>query len=393
MIKNYFFIARKFLSNRGSKFSLFMSRATAIGIAISVSCLIVIISIMNGFEKQLIDRTLSVEPHIELYTADKRHSEDIALVDGIMGLSIAQEHTAVIKSKGEIAGVKVMSISPDNSLRLVDVMGDKNSIFNDGYIALGVGLSKKINATIGDRVNIIYQNEKNQTKTKVKKVGYIYEVGLHSFDTNVLMMSVETSESIWSSGEYVIHIRVDNPHDVEKVNTDIKTIIGCDNCTTTWKEKNKILLSALETEKRVMMIIMFLVIVITLFNLITSLVMTIKDKSAEISILKSLGYTRFDILSIFMIQGWVLGLVGSTIGVALGVLVSINVESIVSFIEGMMGSEILSSEIYYISTITSDIRINEVAYFYILSILLSVMATSIPAAIASKIEIYKGMKG
>jgi lipoprotein-releasing system permease protein len=94
-----------------------------------------------------------------------------------------------------------------------------------------------------------------------------------------------------------------------------------------------------------------------------------------------------------MIQGWVLGLVGSTIGVALGVLVSINVESIVSFIEGVIGSEILSSEVYYISTITSDVRINEVAYFYILSILLSVMATSIPAAIASKIEIYKGMKG
>ena len=385
-------IARRYIRNKGSNFSTFLSYTTMLGIALGVASLILTISVMNGFEKQLIDRTLMASPHISVYSYAPPD------YDSITSSEVTQKYTfksnsGVIKVGSKVKGAKILGLSDFSNFKSKPIAGSPEDILNKPRrIALGVGLANALNATIGSKLDVIYEDEGNKPKTRVYKVGYIYEVGFASFDNAVAIISLSEAEHNWKDSQYIMGLRVKDPMSVDIVANEIRAKYGCLDCVESWREKNRNILEAMRMERTVMAIILSIVVLISLFNLVSSLVMTVKDKTSSIAILKSMGATRFDIRKIFMLQGFIMGVIGATVGLLAGLIVATNIASIVAFFESLMGSRILDPSIYYITEIKSEIIFSQVLIFYISAIVLSIITTIIPSRIASNIEIVKGLE-
>lgn len=389
---NHAVIARRYVRNRGSSFSTFLSYTTILGIALGVTSLILTISVMNGFESQLIDRTLMASPHLSIYTQNKPDHSQLSQPQ-ITAKYTFKENSAVLKARSNIQGAKVFGFTDFNNFKSNPVEGLPKEIFSKPRrIALGAGLANKLNATIGSKVDIIYEGSGREPKTRVFKVGYIYEVGFASFDNAVAIISLDESEKIWGTEDYIFGLKIDDPMSVREIANEIRERYGCIDCVESWQDKNRNILEAMRMERTVMAIILSIVVLISLFNLVSSLVMTVKDKTSSIAILKSMGATGSDIQKIFVYQGLIMGIVGSTLGLLLGLVMSIYISDIVVFFEMALGSKILDPSIYYITEIKSDIKPPQVLLFYFSAIILSVLTTIIPSKIASKIEIVKGLE-
>jgi lipoprotein-releasing system permease protein len=349
---------------------------------------------MNGFSKQIIDRILNTTAHIEVYSQSDNLNLDLG---GDSRTTIIKKNSAVIKGNG-VKGVQVISLNKDNGLNLNIVSGDKNSIYGKKRkLGVGVGVADRLKIEVGDKVSLIYEDKNKKAKTKIYRIGYIFESGVGAYDENIATISMGGGEKLWPNSIYINEIRVSNPMDLEKHVTKIKShlkMVGlaCPDCIITWKDKNKNLMGAMDTERVVMALILSIIVLISLFNLLSSLIMTVKDKTSSICMMKTIGANNNDIKKIFMIQGGLMGVVGATAGAIFGLILSNYIEIIVGFFERLFGSKILDPSIYYVSTITSEINYTEVAVFYFGAIILSIISTIYPARIASKTEIVSGLE-
>jgi lipoprotein-releasing system permease protein len=387
-------IALRYIRNKGNKFTSFLSIITILGISLGVASLIVTTSVMNGFSKQIIDRILNTTAHIEVYSQSDNLNLDLG---GDSRTTIIKKNSAVIKGNG-VKGVQVISLNKDNGLNLNIVSGDKNSIYGKKRkLGVGVGVADRLKIEVGDKVSLIYEDKNKKAKTKIYRIGYIFESGVGAYDENIATISMGGGEKLWPNSIYINEIRVSNPMDLEKHVTKIKShlkMVGlaCPDCIITWKDKNKNLMGAMDTERVVMALILSIIVLISLFNLLSSLIMTVKDKTSSICMMKTIGANNNDIKKIFMIQGGLMGVVGATAGAIFGLILSNYIEIIVGFFERLFGSKILDPSIYYVSTITSEINYTEVAVFYFGAIILSIISTIYPARIASKTEIVSGLE-
>lgn len=390
----HYSIAARYIRNKGNKFTSFLSIITILGISLGVASLIVTTSVMNGFSKQIIDRILNTTAHIEVYS----HGDSLNLEMGTnVNTSIIKKNSAVIKGNG-VKGVQVISLNKRNGLDLRVVSGNSNSIYKEERrLGIGIGVADRLNLVVGDKISLIYEDKNKKAKTKIYKVGYIFESGVGAYDENVATISMDAGEKLWPSSVYINEIRVLNPMDLDnhvlKIKKHLKEIgLGCTDCIITWKDKNKNLMGAMDTERVVMALILSIIVLISLFNLLSSLMMTVKDKTSSICMMKTIGANSRDIKKIFMIQGGLMGVVGATAGGIFGLILSNYIEVIVGFFERLFGSKILDPSIYYVSTITSEINYTEVAVFYFGAIILSIVSTIYPARIASKTEIVSGLE-
>lgn len=388
---NHATIARRYIRNKGSNFSTFLSYTTILGIAMGVTSLILTISVMNGFESQLIDRTLMASPHISIYTQDKPIKKKIIHQD-ILKEYIFKSDTAVVKVGSTIKGAKILGFSDLSNFKSRTIAGsNQNIIDKPRRIGLGVGLANSMNATIGTKVDVIYEGDDKRPKTRVYKVGYIYEVGFASFDNAVAIINLKESERNWPDSKYILGIRVKDPMLAKVIANKIGIEYDCLHCVESWQDKNRNILEAMRLERTVMAIILSIVVVISLFNLVSSLVMTVKDKTSSIAILKTMGATKSDIRKIFMLQGFIMGIIGATIGLVIGLILANYIGEIIRFYESLYGQKILDPSIYYITEIKSVIVYSQVLSFYFVAIVLSIITTIIPSRMASKIEIVKGL--
>lgn len=388
---NHSKIALRYIRNKGSNFSTFLSYTTMLGIALGVASLIVTISVMNGFEKQLIDRTLLASPHISIFSDGKPDLEAVDYPE-VTNKYVFKENSSVIKVGSKVRGAKVFGFSDFNNFKSNHVDGNPNHIFSKPRrVALGVGLANLLGANIGSKLDIIYEDDNGKPKTRVYKVGYIYEVGFAGFDNAVAIIDLNESEKTWPDNQFIVGLKVSDPMDVNILTNALRDRYQCAECIESWQDKNRNILEAMALERTVMAIILSIVVLISLFNLISSLVMTVKDKTPSIAILKSMGATKSDIQRIFITQGFVMGVIGATIGLLCGVIISIYISDIVDFFETIMGSKVLNPDVYYITEIKSEIILGQVVLFYLSSIFLSIITTIVPSKIASKIEIVKGL--
>ena len=367
------------------------------GIGISVASLILTISVMNGFEREMIDRTLSFAPHLEVYSSDKNLINDLS-DNNIKSKYTYTQNQSIIKSGDNLKGVRVFGIENFDNFKTKVVSGSKKAIIdNSRRISLGIGLAKTLDADIGSKIELIFESKEQGTKTKVFKVGMIYEVGMHLYDENVAIINIKDAEKIWKDSGYVLGFKLIDPMDVKTIYHKFSSQLAnsttsCGTCLDDWENKNKNIINALKTERTVMGIILSILVLISVFNLVSSLMMTVKDKTTSISILKTMGATNNDIRKIFILQGTVIGLVGATIGGAIGILLSINIEDVVGLYESLAGSKIMDPDVYYISTITADINFTQVAMFYFSAVFISILSTIYPSHVASNIEIVQGLE-
>ena len=403
--KELFIGLRYTRAKRRSGFVSFIAMISMIGIALGVAALIVVLSVMNGFGKELRERTLSMSAHATI-TGQNGKLEDWRLVmarvesnRNIIDMAPYTQGEAMISNGSRVSGSLIRGIMPDMEAKVAEV-GDRmvsgkltDLKPNEFGIILGRELASALGVFEGDKITLI------TPQASVTPIGVlprlrrftvvgVFEVGMLQFDRSLALVHMHDAQKLFASQNQVDGLRL-KLRDIDKareVGRQVERTLGEDYWVQDWTDMNGNLFKALQTEKVVMFIILLLIVVVAAFNIISALVMTVKEKQADIAILRTLGMTPGSLMVIFIIQGVVIGLVGTLLGVALGVPIALYVNDIVSFIEHLFQTKFLSPDIYYITEIHSDLRVHEVFTYAISAFGLSVLATIYPAWRAARVQ-------
>ncbi len=398
------FIALKYLrSKRDEKFISISSFFSFIGITIGVATLIIVMSVMNGFRSELLDKIIGINGHAIIYLNNKKDNNINDLIESIENLPninyVAKEFEFnamfafnKLASGVLVKGVKKTDILERDSITNNIVSGNIEN-FNDKSVLIGSRLAYYMNVELDDKITLLTSNKVdtpfgNIPITDDFRVIGIFDVGMYDYDRGVIFMPIQEATSLVQSNIKSTQLEVfllDNKLSKKSINS-ISSIIGNSGKVFSWKSLHKELFSALEIEKKVMFLILFLIIFVATFNLISSIIMIVKDKERGIGILRSLGAKRSEIKRIFIIIGSVVGLIGTLVGTLLGVIISINIGKIQIFLESLIGSSLFSAEIYFFNVIPSKLDKTEIILIVLISIGLSILSTIYPSWKASKIE-------
>ena len=387
-----------------NSFISFISMISMAGIALGVAALIVVLSVMNGFQKEVRDRMLSVLAHIEVSDAtgalpDWQQTAKEAFTDReVKGAAPYVAGQAMMTRDETVRGVVVRGVLPAEEPKVSDVAAQvKQGSFNDlrpgeFNIVLGLELARSMQARVGDRVTLIApQGQVTPAgvipRLKQFTVVGIFEAGHFEFDSSLAFMHLEDAEKMFRlSAPSGLRLRIADMQQAPQVAQDLSRILSGDVMIRDWSQQNRNWFAAVQTEKRMMFIILTLIIAVAAFNLVSTLVMTVTDKQADIAILRTLGSSPGSIMKIFMIQGALVGLIGTAIGVGGGVLVALNVDVIVPFIEHLLGVQFLPRDIYLISALPSDLRWPDVWTIGLVAVVLAFLATLYPSWRAARVR-------
>ncbi|HCY62638.1 MAG TPA: lipoprotein-releasing ABC transporter permease subunit [Oxalobacteraceae bacterium] len=390
-------------SGRNS-FISFISLISMAGIALGVAALIVVLSVMNGFQKEVRDRMLSVLSHIEVFEASgampdwQETAREAFTNKAVVGAAPYVAGQAMITRDDTVRGVVVRGVLPQEEPKVSDVASQvrqgsfdhlQSGEFN---IVLGGELARSIGVGLGDRVTLIApQGQVTPAgvipRLKQFNVVGIFEAGHYEFDSSLAFIHLEDAEKMFKlpapSG---LRLKIADMQKAPEVAMELSTVLTGNVLIRDWSRQNRNWFAAVQTEKRMMFIILTLIIAVAAFNLVSTLVMTVTDKQADIAILRTIGASPRSIMKIFMVQGAVVGLIGTAIGVGLGVLVALNVDVIVPFIEGLLGVQFLPKDIYLISALPSDLRWPDVWTIGGVAVVLAFVATLYPSWWAARVK-------
>ena len=380
-----------------------ISNFSFIGIMLGVATLIIVMSVMNGFRIDLLDKLLGYQPHISFQSKGKYNLEKESITNlakknnfKISDLNLVNNSEALILTQNKNYGVLVKSFSKNE---IKDIYFLKNSIVkgkvNENGIGVGLELASKLSLGVGDNLNLLSNNTESTPfgilpKQFNFKVSFIFNTGMYEFDNNFLISNLDQSK-FFSNKENEIEIRINNPDNSNNFTSVLKQKYN-DRLIYSWVDSNKTFFDALKVERNVMFIILTLIIVVAAFNIISVLTILIKNKSKEISILRSIGFRKNSILKIFLLTGTTIGLLGTALGVILGIFISYYLENIRSFLNNNFNINIFPSEIYFLSELPSYINYDSVLLISIFSILIVFIASLFPALSASKLEPIKNLK-
>lgn len=390
-------------SGRNS-FISFISMTSMIGIALGVAALIVVLSVMNGFQKEVRDRMLSVLPHIEVFGAyggmpdwqlTAREAMQLPEVKGAAPYVAAQ---AMMMRDETVRGVMIRGVLPAEEPRVSDVasqvrLGSFDALQPGEFnIVLGRELARGLQVGVGDKVTMIApQGQVTPAgvlpRLKQFTVGGVFEAGHNEYDSTLAFIHIDDAMTMFKLQEPTgLRLRVADMQRAPEVALALSRTLSGELLILDWSKQNRTWFAAVQTEKRMMFIILTLIIAVAAFNLVSTLVMTVTDKQADIAILRTLGASPASIMKIFMIQGAMVGLLGTAIGVGLGVLVALNIDVIVPFIEGLLGVQFLSKEIYLITSLPSDLRWPDVWTIGGVAVVLAFLATLYPSWRAANVR-------
>ena len=377
-----------------------------IGISLGVAVLIIVMSVMNGFRTELINKIVGFNAHVTIKPYNqpidkaKLKNNNLKLISTDLIFSNSGE--AIIIKKNFTKGVALRGYKNNDFPKLEifkenDFVGDISNL-SQNFISVGSELSYDLNVKVGDKImmmsssgveTIIGSLPKQQTFI----VSSIFKSGLAEFDQNVVFMNLETLESFlnFKVDERVLEIFLKKPIQISKTKIYLQKIFS-DEYIFTWADLNKSLFSALKVERNVMFIILSLIIVVAAFNIISGLTILVKNKTKEIAILKSIGVLNKSIKKIFFLVGIIIGTSATIFGIFLGVTFSIYVENIRIFISKVFNISIFPEEIYFLSKMPSEINIPSIIIIALSSIFMTVLVSIFPAIKASKLDPVKGLK-
>lgn len=391
-------------SSGRSSFISFISLISVAGIALGVAALIIVLSVMNGFQKQVTDRMLSVLAHIEVFDASgsmpdwQARAKEAARNPAVLGSAPFVETQGLLVRDGIMRPSIVRGVLPgveDNvstvakQIRAGSFDALKPGSFN---IMLGYALARALGVGMGDKVTMVLaQGQVTPAgmvpRTRSFTVAGIFEAGHFDFDAALSFVHIEDAQRLErQQAPSGLRLRIANMREAPQVAEALKLSMKGDLIMRDWPKLNANWYAAVQTEKKMMFIILTLIIAVAAFNLVSSLVMTVTEKQADIAILRTLGASPGSIMKIFMVQGAVVGVLGTLAGVAMGVGVSKNIGVIVPFIERLLGVEFLSKDIYLISTVPSELYTPDVVTIGIVSVVLAFAATIYPSWAASRVK-------
>ena len=377
-----------------------------IGISLGVAVLIIVMSVMNGFRSELVDKIVGFNSHVVIQSYDNSSDRNLLQSDNIKSLSknifFSNSGEVVLINKNFTKGLSLRGYQPDDFKKLeifkkINYESNEN-FFKGKTISIGKELSFDLNLDIGDTILLMSPTGEdtiigNLPKQENYRITSIFDSGLIEFDQNVAFISIENLEGFLNldNSKRNIEIYLRDPLAIEEAKKQIQNIFK-NNFVYTWADLNKSLFSALKVERNVMFIILSLIIIVAAFNIISGLTILVKNKTKEIAILKSIGVLNKSITKIFFLVGFFIGTTATMFGILIGVLFSIYIENIRTFLSDVFNIPLFPEEIYFLSKMPSEININSIILISLCSILITIIVSIFPAKKASKLDPIKALK-
>ena len=377
-----------------------------IGISLGVAVLIIVMSVMNGFRTELISKIVgfnahvTVKPYENSISLDKLDDNNLKLISKDLIFSNSGE--AIVISKDYTKGLVLRGYSSKNFPKLDVVkkgklIGESNQLLENS-ISIGKELSFNLGLNIGDRVSImspvgIETIIGSLPKQETFIISSIFDSGLADFDANIAFINLNTLESFFDldKGKRNLEIYLNNPSNIDEIKNQIQKIFN-NEFVYTWADMNSSLFSALKVERNVMFIILSLIIIVAAFNIISGLTILVKNKTRDIAILKSIGVLNKSIIKIFFLVGIIIGTTATFFGIFLGVMFSLYIENLREFLSNTFDISLFPEEIYFLSTMPSEINPKSIFIISICSIFITIIVSIFPAIKASKLDPVKGLK-
>ena len=397
-------------AKRRNHFISFISLISMAGIALGVMTLITVLSVMNGFEKELRERLLGMVSHATIQDIDG------PLTDWPQILEQVQAHPEVVGSAPYVeqetlidgrrtAGALIRGIDPAlegtvSDLDELMIMGELDELqAGEWGIVLGVGLAGRLGVGPGDDVTVFAPQIRTTPAGVIPQVRRfevrgLFEAGVHEYDTAVAMMHHADAQRLFRLREGVsgVRLKLTDMMRAPTVSRQISENLPGLYQVRDWTQQNANFFRAVQTEKTVMFIILSLIIAVAAFNIISTLVMVVTDKQADIAILKTMGLDPSRIRQVFMVQGSLIGVIGTGVGVVAGVALALNVQDVVAMVERLLAIDFLSAEVYYISDLPSELLLSDVIRFAGLALVLSLLSTIYPAWRAAKTDAVEALR-
>jgi lipoprotein-releasing system permease protein len=392
-------------AKRRNHFISFISLTSMLGIALGVAALIVVLSVMNGFQKEVRARILGVLSHVQITGVDNRLADwqtvarDAAAHPQVAAAAPFVNAQGMLLFGGSVRGAVVRGIVPNLEQKVADIglhmmAGKLESLVpGDFGIVLGSELARALGARAGDKVTLIAPQGLVTPagilpRLKQFTVVGIFEVGMFEYDSGLALIHLEDARKLYGMGDNVSGVRL-KLHDLfqsREVTRDLVTRLRGDLYVSDWTRSHANYFRAVQIEKTMMFIILLLIVAVAAFNIVSTLVMAVTDKQSDIAILRTLGASPGGIMKIFIVQGALIGAIGTLIGVAGGIALALNIDVVVPFLERLLNIQFLSREVYYITDLPSDLQKSDVVSIALVSLALAFFATLYPSWRAARVN-------
>jgi lipoprotein-releasing system permease protein len=382
-----------------------------VGIMLGVATLIIVMAVMNGFRTELISRILGINGHMIVQPVDRpltdyaELAKKFAAVPGVtMALPLVEGQTLASGKAGAGTGALVRGIRPEDLMKLKEVSSNIKTgnmvAFTAGQgVLIGSRMANDLGLKAGDSITLV-SPEGDVTpmgvnpRVKSYKISGTFEIGMSEYDSSIIYMPLEEAQLYFNAEGLVqsIEIFVSNPDDIDELRPKIEEAAGRQVFISDWRQRNQTFFSALQVERNVMFMILTLIVIVAALNIISGLIMLVKDKSRDIAILKTMGATSNSVLRIFFMTGAAIGIAGTFAGVVLGVVVCVNIESIREFFSWVSGTILFDPQLYFLSKLPADMSFGETFSVILMSLTLSFIATIFPAWRAARLDPVQALR-
>ena len=392
-------------AKKRNHFISFISLISMLGIGLGVAALIVVLSVMNGFQKELRTRILGVASHIQITGINGELpnwtlvAEQAAKHPEVRASAPFVQSQGMFSVDGTVKGTIVRGIIPDQEDRVADFRKSIQSGSLDDLrpgefgVVLGSELARSMRVFTGDKLTLIAPQGTVtpagvMPRLKSFKVVGIFEVGMFEYDSGLALINLEDAQKLYQMDDRVtgVRLKVDDLFQAPRIARELVRYIDADAYLSDWTKSHANFFRAVQIEKNMMFIILSLIVAVAAFNLVSTLVMAVTDKQADIAILRTLGARPLSIMAIFVVQGALVGFIGLGLGIVGGVLLALNIDVVVPFIEQMLGVHFLSKEVYYISDLPSELLWSDVWGVTLIAFVLALLATLYPSWRASRVN-------
>jgi lipoprotein-releasing system permease protein len=398
---------RYLMSRKSDRFTAVIGTFSLVGIMLGVATLIIVLSVMGGFRQELLGRILGLNGHMGIYSAERGPLRDfdaitgtIRRLPGVVAATPVVEGQVLLSGAGNSAtGGLVRGIRPED-LRAKAIIanniraGSLDQFDGDDAVAIGTRLAYRLGLNVGDKITLISPQGRATVigtipRLRAYTVAAVFEVGMNEYDSSYLFMPLPAAQIYFQTGAEAvtqIEVFVEDPTRVRQVNREIRSVLTQPVRIMDWQDSNSGFFAAVQVERNVMFLILTLIIIVAAFNIISTLIMLVKDKGKDIAVLRTMGATSGAIMRIFLMCGAWIGVVGTFAGFVVGVLFSKNIEHIRQFIQWIIGTELFSAEIYYLTRLPAVLNWNEVIQVVALGLSLALLATIYPSWRAAKTD-------
>ncbi|MGG7577314.1 lipoprotein-releasing ABC transporter permease subunit [Rhizobium sp. Nf11,1] len=382
-----------------------------VGIMLGVATLIIVMAVMNGFRTELVSRILGINGHMIVQPVDGPFTDypdltaKLAAVPGVkMALPLVEGQVLASAQAGGSTGALVRGARAEDLTKLKTISDNIKSGDMVGYasgegVLIGTRMADQLGLRVGDLITLT-SPEGDITpmgvnpRVKSYKISGLFEIGMSEYDSSIIFMPLEEAQLYFNAAGLVqsIELFVDHPDDIDALRPKVEEAAGRQINLTDWRQRNQTFFSALQVERNVMFMILTLIVLVAALNIISGLIMLVKDKGSDIAILRTMGASAGAIMRIFFMTGAAIGIVGTLAGVLLGVLVCVNIESIRQFFSWISGTVIFNPQVYFLSQLPAEMDISETISVVVMALSLSFIATIFPAWRASRLDPVQALR-